>query len=65
MPIPLGKSSSPGHSCEAVASKEEEEVAKVVGKALKKSVGEGGSSLNSTLAERAGLHIALVSSGNA
>ena len=32
MPIPLGKSSSPGHSCEAVASKEEEEVAKVVGK---------------------------------
>ena len=37
VPIPLGKSSSQGHSCEAVASKEEEEVAKVVGKALKKN----------------------------
>ena len=40
MPIPLGKSSSPGHSCEAVASKEEEEVAKVVGKALKNQSGK-------------------------
>ena len=38
MPIPLGKSSSPGHSCEAVTSKEEEEVARLVGKALKKKL---------------------------
>ena len=40
MPIPLGRSSSPGHSCEAVASKEEEEVAKVLGKALKNQSGK-------------------------